>query len=248
MPAFQIGNKIIEITEIGKEIFIYLKKLSEEHLIKSNFISKEINKVVITVPAYFDEAAKYITKLSAQLAGFEVIRLINEPTAAAISFGINEHKPGNYLIYDLGGGTFDVSIIKMNNAIFKVLGVAGNNNRGGDDFDFELANYLSKKYQQKISLFLAKKIKEEVCKNGFFSQKITIEDADETTLLEINLAEFNGLIAEKINQTVEITQNLLQETQINPQQINLVLLIGGSSRIPLIKQELAKILEVLPSF
>ncbi len=197
--------------EISAEILKNLKNLAEKQL------ETEIKKAVITVPAYFDEVAKNATKLAANLAGLEVLRLVNEPTAAALAYGLDNEAEGTYCVYDLGGGTFDVSVLKMQKGIFRVLGVAGDNALGGDDFDDLIAEKLG------VSRAEARKIKEE--------QKIDQE-------------VFEKLIAEKIGKTFLLTQNLIDDLDLSPEKIKGVILVGGSTRIPLVKKKLAEIFGV----
>lgn len=206
-----VGQKKYSAIEISAEILKYLKSLALKNL--PNLDQSQSLQAVITVPAYFDEAAKNATKLAAQLAGLEVLRLVNEPTAAALAYGLDNKSEGIYGVYDLGGGTFDVSILKMQKGVFKVLGVSGNNALGGDDFDELLAKKL------KISKEAAKKIKEE---------------NNQST-------EFENLIAPKIQETVEITKKLLNDLDLEASEIRGLIMVGGSSRIPLVRKEMAKI-------
>lgn len=211
-----IGNEKITPAQISASILKYLKTLAEDAL------KTEIKKAVITVPAYFDEAAKNATKLAANLAGLEVLRLVNEPTAAALAYGLDNASEGTYCIYDLGGGTFDVSILKMQKGFFKVLGVAGDNALGGDDFDAAIAQKL------KISHAEARKIKENLFTLTPSSSLLTPKN-------------FENLIAEKIEKTFTLTKNLVDDLELETSDIKGVILVGGSTRIPLIKQKLSEI-------
>ncbi len=210
-----LGADKVTPAQISSYILHYLKSLAEDTL------KTEIKKAVITVPAYFDEAAKNATKLAANLAGLEVLRLVNEPTAAALAYGLDNASEGTYCVFDLGGGTFDVSILKMHKGVFKVLGVAGDNALGGDDFDEAIAKHL------KISRAEARKVKE----------KLSQRDADGN----FSRADFENLIAEKINKTISLTTNLIEDLELEAEDIKGVILVGGSTRIPLIKQKLAAI-------
>ncbi len=210
-----IGEDKVTPAQISSYILNYLKTLAEETL------KTEIKKAVITVPAYFDEAAKNATKLAANLAGLEVLRLVNEPTAAALAYGLDNAAEGTYCVFDLGGGTFDVSILKMQKGVFKVLGVAGDNALGGDDFDDAISKHLG------VSRAEARKIKEELSVQNT-SQNLTRE-------------KFENLIAEKINKTISLTTNLIDDLDLETADIKGVILVGGSTRIPLIKQKLAEI-------
>lgn len=211
--SLKIGEKNISIIEISAEILKYLKKIAEENL------QQKIDKAVITVPAYFDEGAKNATKQSALLAGLEVVRLISEPTASALSYGLDNNSQGLYLVYDLGGGTFDVSILKITNGVFKVLGVAGDNELGGDDFDLILKNYGFKNPRQ---------AKESLSFNQYYQEHD----------LKISQIEFFNLINDKITKTVNICLNLLEDLDLEINQLNGIILVGGSTRIPLIKEML----------
>ncbi len=201
------GMKLAPL-EVSAEILKHLKKLAEKQL------KTEIKKAVITVPAYFDETAKNATKLAANLAGLEVLRLVNEPTAAALAYGLDNDAEGTYCVYDLGGGTFDVSVLKMQKGIFKVLGVAGDNALGGDDFDDLISKHLG------VSRAEARKIKEE-------------QTIDQTL--------FEKLIFEKLEKTFTLTKNLLDDLDLESSDIKGVITVGGSTRIPLIKKKLAEI-------
>jgi len=198
-------------SEVAAEILKHLKKLAEKQL------KTEIKKAVITVPAYFDETAKNATKLAANLAGLEVLRLVNEPTAAALAYGLDNDAEGTYCVYDLGGGTFDVSVLKMQKGIFKVLGVAGDNALGGDDFDDLISKHLG------VSRAEARKIKEEQT---------------------IDQALFEKLIFEKLEKTFTLTKNLLDDLDLESSDIKGVITVGGSTRITLIKKKLAEIFGV----
>jgi molecular chaperone HscA len=213
-----VGGRKIRPAEVSSEILKHLKNLAEKNL------QTIIKKAVITVPAYFDEAAKNATKLAANLAGLEVLRLVNEPTAAALAYGLDNAVEGTYCVFDLGGGTFDVSILKMQKGVFKVLGVAGDNALGGDDFDNLLAEKLA------ISRAEARKIKEELSSN-----------INESVATKITRQEFENLIAAKLETTFTLTKNLLEDLELESAQIKGVILVGGSTRIPLITKKLSEI-------
>jgi molecular chaperone HscA len=224
----KIGKKKYLPAEIAAKIFLYLKNLALKSL---DFNDDAKFKAVITVPAYFDESAKNATKFAAELAGFEVLRLVNEPTAAALAYGLDGDKEGIYGVYDLGGGTFDASILKMQKGVFKVLGVSGDNNLGGDDFDDLIAENLGvdKKY--------AKKIKE----NFAFSKLYEDEK------VKLSYEEFTKIIEPKIIKTIKIVEKLIEDLKLEigdeKRDIKGVILVGGSSRILLIQEKLREIFD-----
>lgn len=200
-----VAGKKLTPVEISAEILKTLKKRAEKAL------GSQITKAVITVPAYFDDAARNATKDAARLAGLEVLRLINEPTAAALAYGLDKAVEGIYAVYDLGGGTFDISILKMEESVFQVLATAGDTALGGDDFDREVAAYLG------CDLHEARKKKEK------------------------SSTEFEKLIVPYIDRTLRICSDLIEDSEIKKDEIKGVVLVGGSTRIPLIKKRLTKL-------
>jgi len=226
-----VGDRKIRPVEVSAEILKCLKNLAEKNL------KTEIRKAVITVPAYFDEAAKNATKLAANLADLEVLRLVNEPTAAALAYGLDNAAEGIYCVFDLGGGTFDVSILKMQKGVFKVLGVSGDNALGGDDFDDLVAEFL------KISRAEARKIKEELSFESLTRQTPSCDGVTNSDGAhgKFTRQDFENLIAPKIAKTISLTQNLIDDLELEAAQIKGVIMVGGSTRIPLIKQKLAQI-------
>ena len=223
------ANRRIRISEIAAEVFIYLKNQAEEQL-KTNII-----KAVITVPAHFNDAARGEVMLAAKIAGFEVLRLIAEPTAAAYAYGLNKNQKGCYLVYDLGGGTFDVSILNIQEGIFQVIATNGDNMLGGDDIDVVITQYLCNKFDLPNSidtLQLAKKAKET----------LTYKDSFNNDIISINKQTLEQLILPLVERTINIAQECLEQAG-NP-NIDGVILVGGATRIPLIKDELYKAFKV----
>ncbi|MCE2687189.1 MAG: Hsp70 family protein [Rickettsiales bacterium] len=222
--AISIGNSLFSPSQIASFIFQYLKNCCE------NSLKESINKAVISVPAYFDESAKNEVKLSAKLAGLEVVRIINEPTAAALAFGIDEKMPGTYLIYDLGGGTFDISLIKMDRGVFKVIAVSGDSQLGGDDFDKIIIDYF-KKFDISLNYFEARSIKEKLTD----SEIVSFRGAS------IRNQDFEKMIDNLISRTIDLTTELLDDVDIDLTKVDSVLMVGGSTRIPMIKKRLSDI-------
>lgn len=237
-PRLKFAGEHKTIPEIAAEIFKCLKKQAEKEL------AIEVTKAVVTVPAYFDDAARGEVMLAAKIAGFEVLRLIAEPTAAAYAYGLNKKEEGCYLVYDLGGGTFDVSILNMQAGILQVLAVGGDNMLGGDDIDNLLAKYFQENYQLKWSkqlIELAKYAKEELSYKYHFS---TQYEGNEIT---IDQPTFAQLVLPLIKRTINIVEDTIAQAE-NP-LISGVILVGGSTRVPLIA-ELLKTkfsIDILPS-
>lgn len=221
-------NNFITAIEIAASIF---SKLKQEAIDKFKIT---VAQAVVTVPAYFDDNAKSAIRQAARLSGIEVIRLIAEPTAAAYAYGFNK-KTGTYLVYDLGGGTFDLSLIKLQQGILKVIEVSGNNTLGGDDIDYVLAEYLQKLFNlnnidQKI-LNISRNIKEQ-----FSTKEIVVVNINGKKST-ITKEKFNQLIQPIIRETIQLTQNLLRDKE-KPDGI---ILVGGSTRITKLQEELSQI-------
>ena len=204
---------------------------------KAGFANQKIH-AVITVPAYFDEKARNIIKKAAILSEMNVLRLINEPTAAALAYGEKLEDNKNYLIYDLGGGTFDISILrKYSSNLFRVMGIGGDKSLGGDDFDNELANFFISKYDLKIENRFAfiKKIKE--LKENFTQNKTFIYN---NTNYNLSDEEFEKILLPTINRTIYIVDTVIHEFKIANSQIHYdidgIILVGGSTRLPLISR------------
>ena len=207
----KIKDRVFSPIELSAVILSHLKAKAEEYL------GKGVVKAVITVPAYFDDAARSAVALAARAAGLEVLRLINEPTAAALAYGLDNASEGAYLVYDFGGGTFDVSLLNMRMGVFQVLATGGDAMLGGDDIDHILQDKLG------CSLAEARSIKEQLS---------SLEEAG-----GLSRTEFNDLIRPLIERTIDITTEVLASSD---KQVKGIILVGGASRIPLVKQELIK--------
>jgi molecular chaperone HscA len=223
MPHIKVGSNYLSLPEVASEIFKYLKSQAELSL------DHKLKKAVISVPAYFDDNARGQVLFAAKLAGLEVIRLISEPTAAAYAYGLNKQKEGAYLVYDFGGGTFDVSILNMQTGILQVVATGGDNMLGGDDIDMLLARYISNKISAEINdeiILLAKKSKEDL------SAGDCVDILYKNNKLKLSRHEFEELIFPIIEKTIKVAKDTLYDTN----NINLdgIILVGGSTRIPLI--------------
>jgi molecular chaperone HscA len=239
----KLDEQIISPIELSSVI---LKSLIDR---ASNYLKQKITKAVITVPAYFDDAARAETKQAARLAGIEVIRIINEPTAAALAYGLNKKKKGNYVVYDLGGGTFDISILKMSEGVLKVIATEGDTKLGGDDIDYLISQHIINQFSNSSSakikndnhaldqiISLAKIIKEKL--SDVETTNISYSYKSEKIYLTFSRDELNSLIENLINKTLTIVKRAIRASKLNSDEINGIILVGGSTRIPLIRYKL----------
>ena len=216
------------------------------------YLGTKVDKAVITVPAYFSDAQRQATKDAGKIAGLDVLRIINEPTAAALAYGLDKELDQKILIFDLGGGTFDVSLLEISDGVFEVLATAGNNRLGGDDFDQIIIDWIADNFQKENGIDLRKdkmalqRLKEAAEKakielSGMMSTDINLPfitaDATgpkhyETTLTR---AKFNELTAHLVEKTMVPLRQVLSDAGLKPQQVDKVLLVGGSTRIPAVQ-------------
>ena len=230
MPTVKLGEKKYNAIELSSKILSHLCSIAHN--------DKSVESAVITVPAYFNDMQRQATKLAAEMADIEVLRLISEPTAAAIAYGIQDNQKGNFIIYDLGGGTFDVSVLTIDKGIFKVLSTKGDTHLGGDDIDRLLVEYLCTRYEKLLNLStidlykLARSLKHQL------SQKnIATENSHNVS---VSIDDFNNIINSLIEKTINIITEALNESSLSIDQINNIILVGGSSRLKLVKEKLNK--------
>ena len=222
--------------EVSAEILKKLKSVAEENL------GGELMGTVVTVPAYFDDAQRQATKDACELAGLNVLRLINEPTAAAVAYGLDKKSMGHFVVFDLGGGTFDVSILNLSKGLFEVLATHGDANLGGDDFDQAIVNFLNNKYKLKVKdievqalvSILSREIKESLSTKNevVIEEKISDIEIKETFTQE----QFKTLVQDLIEQTLKATKSTLSDAQLNNDQIDGIIMVGGSTRMPCIQE------------
>ena len=222
--------------EVSAEILKTLKSVAEKNL------GGELMGAVVTVPAYFDDAQRQATKDACELAGLNVLRLINEPTAAAVAYGLDKKSMGHFVVFDLGGGTFDVSILNLSKGLFEVLATHGDANLGGDDFDQAIVNFLNDKYKLKVKdievqalvSILAKEIKESLSTKNevVIEKKISDIEIKETFTQE----QFKTLVQGLIERTLKATKSALIDAQLNNDQIDGIIMVGGSTRMPCIQE------------
>jgi molecular chaperone HscA len=237
----QVGEKFYSPVELSSLILIELKHRAE-HILKT-----PVNKAVITVPAYFNDAQRQATRDAGKLAGLDVLRIINEPTAASLAYGIGLHKEDSKTIavYDLGGGTFDISILRISNGIFEVLSTNGDTYLGGDDFDNTIVTYwlqklainqeeirINKEFAQAIRL-KAEEAKKQLSYNEYFVSELN------GATLEISKYEFENLIQPLIDKTITCCKNALKDAGLQTKDIEEIVMVGGSTRVPLVKKSVS---------
>ena len=241
--------------EISAMILQKIKADAEAHL------GEPVKQAVITVPAYFTDSQRQATKDAGTVAGLEVLRIINEPTAAALAYGVDKGEDGKILVFDLGGGTFDVSILELGEGVFEVLATSGNNHLGGDDFDQRIMDYLISEFKKETGIDLSndkladQRLKEAAEKakielSGVASTQINLPfitaDATGPKHLDVTLtrAKFDELTRDLVEATIEPTRKAMKDAGLSASEIDKVLLVGGSTRIPAvqeaIKRELGK--------
>jgi molecular chaperone HscA len=223
--------------EVSAEILKKLKTIAEQH------IKDDILGAVITVPAYFDDAQRQATKDAAKLAGINVLRLINEPTAAAIAYGLDKKVEGNYVVFDLGGGTFDISILRLSKGLFEVIATHGDTQLGGDDFDEVIFQWLMKQsthdfqdpqLKQKLKT-LSKTIKEKLTDNEIVSVEHSF-NSSVNIKTKIDQKLFADLSQHLIKKTIDATKRALKDANLTIQDIDGIVMVGGSTRMPVIQK------------
>ena len=246
-----IDDKSYSPQEISAMI---LQKLAAD---ASAYLGETVTQAVITVPAYFTDSQRQATKDAGKIAGLEVLRIINEPTAAALAYGVDKEHDQKIMVYDLGGGTFDVSILEIGDGVLEVLATAGNNRLGGDDFDERVMNWIANEFKRENGVDLrsdrmamqrlkeaAEKAKIEL--SGMTSTAINLPyiyaDANGPKHLELTLtlAKFNELTADLVENTMAPVRRAMSDAGLTPNDLAKVLLVGGSSRIPAVQEAVRK--------
>ncbi|WP_374444515.1 Fe-S protein assembly chaperone HscA [Stella sp.] len=239
MVHLDVGGRRLSPVEISADILRALKARAEAAL------GRPVDRAVVTVPAYFDDAARTATRDAARVAGLEVLRLVNEPTAAALAYGLDRGAEGLYAVYDLGGGTFDLSILRLERGVFQVLATGGDAALGGDDFDHAVAEHFLARSgaaqptaaEAKLALATARLAKE--CLTGQAAGEWRVELGGRFHAVPLDRATLERLIRPLVARTTAICREVMAEAAIDPGAIAGVVLVGGSTRVPLVRREVA---------
>lgn len=237
LPMIQTTGGLLNPVRVSADILKALAARATEAL------AGELDGVVITVPAYFDDAQRQGTKDAARLAGLHVLRLLNEPTAAAIAYGLDSGQEGTIAVYDLGGGTFDISVLRLSRGVFEVLATGGDSALGGDDFDHLLADYLRE--QAGLNDRSDNRLQRELL-DAAIAAKIALSDADTARVNvggwqgEVTRSQFNELIAPLVKRTLLACRRALKDAGVEAQEVLEVVMVGGSTRVPLVRERVGE--------
>jgi len=250
--GFKMGDRVFTPPEVSAFILRDLKRRA------SQFFGEEVSQAVITVPAYFNDAQRQATKDAGHLAGLEVLRIVNEPTAASLAYGIDNKDEALVAVYDLGGGTFDISILKLKDGIFEVLSTNGDTHLGGDDLDNRIITMLINELERGA----AKGISSDAALFQTIRKAVIKAKHDlsehESSLIEINLGEsgvyrneltrdqFEALISDLVERTLGPCKQALKDAKLSPEQIDEVVMVGGSTRIPLVRARIKELFKREP--
>ena len=254
----RIDQKDYTPQEISAMILQKLKMDAESYL------NEDVTQAVITVPAYFNDAQRQATKDAGRIAGLEVLRIINEPTAAALAYGLENSFGQKIMVFDLGGGTFDVSIIEIGNGVIEVLSTSGDNHLGGDDFNQCLAQYIHKEFQKREGIDLSHDmVAMQRIEEAAEKAKIELSTMTSATIslpfitttaqgpknidMTISRSQFNQLTQQLVERTILPMQNALNDARLLPAELDKIILVGGSSRIPAVQDKIKEVTGITPS-
>jgi molecular chaperone DnaK len=251
-PRVRIGEKTFTCPELSALILREMKRVAEEHL------GEPVRDAVITVPAYFNDTQRQCTKDAGKIAGLEVLRIINEPTAAALAYGFGKKREEKIAVYDLGGGTFDISILELGSGVLEVLATGGNTFLGGEDFDRRLVGHLLERFQEAEGIDLrTDAMALQRLKDAAEKAKCDLSTRDVTEInlpfvasdargprhlnIEVTRETLEGLVDDIVRQTIKIVESCLQDAGLTREQIDQVVLVGGQTRMPLVQNLVTEI-------
>jgi molecular chaperone HscA len=240
MVRLKVAGRVLSPVEVSADILRAIKTRAEAAL------GKAVDRAVVTVPAYFDDAARAATKDAAKLAGLDVLRLVNEPTAAALAYGLDRGAEGLYAVYDLGGGTFDISLLRLQKGVFQVLATGGNAALGGDDFDHALAesalanaNRQAPTLVEAKNLLLAARRAKELLTERYSAELFSTVGGQEFRQ-NVDRAAFEALIQPMVARTLRACRQVLEDAEVTSSEVKGVVLVGGSTRVPLVRRMVAQ--------
>ena len=250
---FEVGERQYTPPEVSAFILKELKQRAEAHL------GTEIKKAVITVPAYFNDSQRQATKDAGRISGLEVLRIVNEPTAAALAYGLNLRKQGTIAVYDLGGGTFDISLLKIKDGIFEVLATGGDTHLGGDDIDNRLIDFLREDLEREGKLSLrTSEVTLQALKEAVETAKCQLSEAERAEIAvplpggagefrrALDRSTFESLASPVVERTVPPCRQALKDAGLRPEDIDEVILVGGSTLIPIVRKTVEKVFGKVP--
>ena len=244
VPRIITRQKSVSAIEVSAEILRVLSRRAEQTM------GEALSGVVITVPAYFDDAQRQATRDAAKLAELNVYRLLNEPTAAAVAYGLDQQAEGMIAVYDLGGGTFDISILNLTKGVFEVLATGGNSSLGGDDMDHAVAEWLIEQAQIKdIDAVVIRKL---LIASRKAKEELTQQDSTQIEIPELNCSlaldrsQLNELIEDLVKKTLMSCRRALRDAKIEKEDIKNVVMVGGSTRVPLVVEQVGKFFDCTP--
>jgi Fe-S protein assembly chaperone HscA len=251
MVRIRVGDREVTPPEVSAQILRTLKQQAEAHF------GEPVNRAVITVPAYFNDAQRQATKDASRIAGLEALRIVNEPTAASLAYGLQKLAQGLIAVYDLGGGTFDISILRVKDGVFEVLATNGNTHLGGDDFDRAVVDWLLADIKAAHGEDLSSDPEAvQELRLGAEAAKCRLSSDERTTLIipferftyrrEITRGELEGLIAPLVEQTLGPCRLALKDAELTPDQVGEVVLVGGSTRVPLVRRRVEELFGKTP--
>jgi molecular chaperone DnaK len=254
----KVGEKVYSPPEISAIILQRIKESAEE------FFGDTITEAIVTVPAYFDDMQRQATRDAGKIAGLKVERIINEPTAAALAYGFGKNKSERIVVYDLGGGTFDITILEINDGVFEVLSTSGNTFLGGEDFDQRIINWLVESFKIEHGVDLGEdRLALQRLKEAAERAKCELSSVRETTInlpfiaadangpkhinIVLSREEFEKLVADLVEQTIEPCQKALWDAKLQPSDIDKIVLVGGQTRSPIISKTVTELFGKEPS-